>query len=119
MWNNASKSQPVMTTISCGSTTFCVAGGASDNVRFLVTYNGKRWSKPLNADPEGTGFDSISCASAKFCMAVDTEGRYLTDSNGSWSRGENSTSPLTAVSCPTNSFCGAISNDGLALVWRS
>ena len=59
---------------------------------------------------------SVSCPTARFCVAVDSDGYELTYSNGSWSSGQqidfNSNNGLYSVSCPSASFCVAVDNGG-------
>ena len=67
-----------------------------------------RWSRPVSLDPIAGVLSSVSCASPRFCAAVDDNG-YAFEWNGrSWSTTAYSvTSPadrtasLTSVSCPT------------------
>lgn len=58
-----------------------------------------------------TAYDSISCPSASFCMAVSASGMAFTDSNGSWSNGQSFDTKGTGsayVSCASSSFCMAV-----------
>ena len=76
-----------VSSVSCTSATFCVAGGQYENSperdqAFVSVYNGTTWTDTevvgaLNTD----GFaavNSVSCTSASFCVA----GGYYQDSNG-------------------------------------
>jgi hypothetical protein len=60
---------------------------------------------------------SVSCASTKFCAAVDSGGSAYTYSGGSWSKPRPlSSGPLSWVSCPTAGSCVATS-DGADTVY--
>ena len=65
--------------MTCVSTTFCVAVGASG---YVTTYNGTSWSTATDVDSTRS-LDSVSCTSSTFCEAVDTSG-YATKYTGSW-----------------------------------
>jgi hypothetical protein len=75
-------------------------------------------------DHQAGNFRSVSCATAKFCMAVDESGDNALEWNGgAWSR-PASIDPggdrveLTSVSCPTPSFCVAVDTLGRILSWN-
>jgi hypothetical protein len=67
--------------VSCPTRHFCAAvDGASGNV---VTFDGSSWTAPVNIDSEAANSDpgpvliflmSVSCRSARFCVAGDTIG---------------------------------------------
>jgi serine/threonine protein kinase len=60
---------------------------------------------------------SVSCASTKFCAAVDSGGSAYTYSGGSWSKPRQlGGGPLSWVSCPTAGSCVATS-DGADTVY--
>lgn len=65
-------------------------------------------------DPAGGGLTSISCASSTTCVAVDSDGRALTDELGVWSApvAIDAGHPLIGVSCPSETFCAAVTSDG-------
>ena len=96
-----------VTTVSCASATFCVAG---DLTGAVSTYYGSAWSSPLSVDATHS-IASISCPSSTFCVATDQNGEYITWSNGSWSQPaafSPSSSTMVAVSCATTNFCMAV-----------
>jgi hypothetical protein len=111
--------------LSCASSRFCA--NIHDN---LPNYwNGSRWrwassykTEPLgNAIPRDDSFISgLSCASATFCVAVDTRTTPLIWDGHTWlySTVSGRASAPTSVSCTTASFCVATSSTtGLALEW--
>ncbi|MCL4448934.1 MAG: hypothetical protein M1152_04520 [Actinobacteria bacterium] len=83
----ASLDQPTgysLTSVSCTSTTFCIATDGSNTVRI---FNGTAWFTSVvpPAGPPTAGYNSVSCISRSFCEAVGVEG-YATTFNGtSWS----------------------------------
>ncbi len=76
----------VLTSVSCVSTTFCVAGGwggpvSGTQLPLIETFNGSSWSiTPIPAPPNpyplsvaneySAHLESVSCASPSFCVAV-------------------------------------------------
>jgi len=120
-----------VSSVSCTSATFCVAGGQYENSperdqAFVSVYNGTTWTDTevvgaLNTD----GFaavNSVSCTSASFCVA----GGYYQDSNGNeqafvsvyngttWTDTEvagalntGSIGQILSVSCTSAAFCVA------------
>jgi hypothetical protein len=60
--------------VSCGAAGECVAVDGKDQA---VTYENGGWSAPSNIDPNGDGINSISCPTATFCAAVDSNGDVL------------------------------------------
>ena len=69
-----------LSSIWCSSATYCVAAGSTNangaaaQAPLTATWNGRTWSasKPPNPtrSPQWAWFNGISCASAKFCVAV-------------------------------------------------
>lgn len=116
----------ILADASCPTRAFCAAVDENGNA---LTWNGRRWSRPVALDPIAGILTSVSCASAAFCVAVDGNG-YAFEWNGrSWSTTSYSaTSPadrrggaLTSVSCPASAggtFCVAVDGDGNALTWN-
>lgn len=93
-------------TLSCATTTFCVAADLGGNA---FTYNGASWK----ASSTGISASDISCASPAFCMAINSY--EATTYNGtSWSAPAtvSANDQLVSVSCPTASFCLAVSSLG-------
>jgi hypothetical protein len=67
--------------VSCPSSDFCAAVDGNDGN--LVTFDGRSWSAPVTIDPKAANSDqgqvliflmSVSCRSARFCVAGDTSG---------------------------------------------
>jgi hypothetical protein len=70
---------PELTSVSCVSTTFCVAVGqtnassqeTSSDGTLAETWDGTRWSMVHTPNPSRTsGLSGVSCASKTFCVAV-------------------------------------------------
>lgn len=106
----------VMVSVSCVGTSFCVDGGA-----LTSTYNGSSWSYPVSVDPQA-GFNSVSCVSTTFCMAVDTSGQALSYNGSSWSKPTVIDSNpgyygLMGVSCVSTTFCMAVDDNGQAVAY--
>jgi hypothetical protein len=92
-----------LTSVSCISTTFCVASG---NMH-AYTYSGGTWDRGVLVEPSNK-LTGVSCASADFCAAVDSAGNAYTFSGHSWSAPDRlATTGMTGVSCPTAGFCMA------------
>jgi hypothetical protein len=125
--------------VSCPSTRNCYAvgeytpKGTSVSVPLIEHWNGATWSKQNAPVPSGTTFGeltAVSCPSAKFCVAVGTDGsgaliERLTASG--WSRTTPRSAPsamLYGVSCPSASSCFAVGSNltarggSLALRWN-
>jgi hypothetical protein len=76
------------------------------------------WSAGKLIDSTGASLTGISCPTAAFCMAVDSGGKVLTYSGGTWSgpRPVASGNYLAGVSCASASFCAAITDGATAYV---
>ncbi len=60
---------------------------------------------------------AVSCPTARFCVAVDDQGRAVTFSDGVWSTPRPLVdTALNAVSCPTPGFCAAVAVNGDVLI---
>ncbi|MGD0748329.1 MAG: RHS repeat-associated core domain-containing protein [Acidimicrobiales bacterium] len=101
--------------VSCASSTACVAVDDNDNAMVL---SDTTWAAPSPIPSEtGTGNEpsAVSCPSATFCMAVDSGGG-ATDWNGStWSSlvsVESTSVALKGVSCASSSLCVANDKNG-------
>jgi hypothetical protein len=98
--------------LSCASTSFCIAGGRS----YEVTFNGVSWSDPIETDVGVLFSTSVSCASSLFCTLVGDGTTTIALNDGSWDApAEIDSGDLTAVSCPSSSFCVAVDGDGRVL----
>jgi hypothetical protein len=126
MIDNNSIGYPGLVDVSCVTEQSCVAVDASGNA---LTDTGRGWSPPVNLvpprpRPDGPGprllgFESFSCPTRRFCMAVNVAAAAISYMNGRWGHltqvepvvygedGEPSVG-LTTVSCPTPSFCLAV-----------
>ena len=98
--------------VSCPTTSFCLAVDARDSSAFL--FNGRTWRPaPGIDDPApGTqpGMASVSCPSPGFCVAVDNGANAFTFNGTSWSPASviDPGNQLSTVSCPGKSFCAAV-----------
>jgi hypothetical protein len=90
-------------------------------------WNGQAWTQPNDADAQGQ-LNSVSCASAAFCVIVDSNGAVLTWNGQGFGapqtiasepplNGTNA-SGLTGVSCPTPTFCRAVDSIGRVFGWN-
>jgi hypothetical protein len=113
--------------VSCVTSTFCVAAGSVDVAAVSSTHidqwNGAAWSavnSPNTAGVTDSEFESVSCTSTSFCMAVGFQnpgsvyGPLTEEWNGSvWSivptaaLAVGSSSELDAISCTSTTFCVA------------
>ncbi len=97
--------------VSCVSSTFCVgldlASGSA------LRWNGTSWSAPDRLESGAyldAGYDMhLSCASASFCMAVDTSGNGFAYDGTSWSATAGVGLDAVALSCASSTFCVAVS----------
>ena len=79
------------------------------------------WSTPKSIDAQSPyGLSSVSCASADFCVAVDSNGYALTYDGSAWSTPQNidSSHHLFSVSCVSNSYCAAVDGVGNVLTFN-
>ena len=60
--------------VSCRARTACMA---VDEGGFMTRWNGSTWSRKRRIDPSRAGLIDVSCASARFCVAVGLNGRAL------------------------------------------
>jgi hypothetical protein len=98
--------------ISCAGS-FCAAASTSGDV--AIRRNG-RWSiQAVDVNP----ILAVSCPSATFCLATDSQGEYLKWNGKRWTA-PSSRYPfsygfsrgLVAVSCPSATFCVAVDEAG-------
>jgi hypothetical protein len=103
--------------VSCASTTFCVAvdnflGGAS-------LYNGTTWSDISMSGGAGA-VSSVSCPTTSFCMAVDAFGNAFSYDGSAWTEYANmdpslmfsdGSLPPSSVSCASSSMCIAVDSE--------
>jgi len=94
--------------LSCPTASFCAAGTFGGSV---VTFDGNTWSTPEHIT--ATMVSQISCATASFCVGVDTDGEAVRYDGTSWSAPQqiSRSALLTAVSCPSSTYCLAAGAD--------
>ncbi len=116
--------------VSCPTTSFCVAGDRFGDVYYYGTPGGSSGGSPISsatwsvansvdANAYNPIIESISCPSSSYCMAVDASGQYFTFNGTSW------TSPtqfdtqingngnyVASVSCVSTTFCVAVDSAG-------
>ena len=105
--------------LSCVSPVFCavvfqVDGGSGGSGSKASIFNGTRWSAPVTIDTGSLGLvSSLSCASARFCVAADYEGRVIRYTGSGWDKPKSllPASSATSVSCSSASTCVATSGD--------
>ncbi len=110
-----------MESISCASSSFCLAADYEETYSDTYTYNGIGWSSATEIDPVGYGVYSISCPSSTFCVAVGGGGLAYTYSNGRWAT-PLSVDPgynLSSVSCSSPAFCVAVDLGGDVVNYRA
>ena len=106
--------------VSCSSATFCMAAGQGFSVLPQVVktcdtvtiFNGASWTAPVVVDAERS-IVTISCISASFCMAGDTDGGVRIFDGRSWSS-RTAVAPagaLTSISCSLKTMCVAVARD--------
>jgi hypothetical protein len=85
------------------------------------------FAAPVSQDQPAGGLDSVSCATATFCAAIDSYGNVASFSGTAWSALQP-TEPLpagtaagmaTAISCPKPTFCAAVDSGGSASTMTS
>lgn len=90
--------------VSCGPTT-CTVGDVGGGVA-VYTDASATWASRVSIDSHG--IVSLACSpTGQFCLAVDSDGDYLTESGGSWTA-PAALSEGTAfgpASCATTSWC--------------
>jgi hypothetical protein len=122
--------QTSLTSVSCPSTSLCVA---SDERGGVVTSNdpaggSSAWRLTVAAAPPSFGIDSLSCPSASRCIALNagTSDAVLTDeprSGTTWvpvvikpGDEEPNARSLTSISCPSVLFCAVVDEAGQVIV---
>ena len=111
--------QAAVHSVSCSSSSFCVAVGGHD----AVIYNGSTWSAPGQITE--ANLHAVSCSTAFFCVAVAedySEGHDVSAmvyNGSSWSSPtkialgpDRAQSNVDSVSCPSSSFCTALAPEG-------
>ena len=120
----------LITSVSCSSPNFCVAGGnyqdsSGNSQAFVSVWNGTTWTDSrVAASLNNGGFASItsvSCSSSTFCVAGDSSGNgqaFVSVWNGTtWTDSQVAAAlytglgaGITSVSCSSSNFCVAGGN---------
>jgi hypothetical protein len=110
-----SKSRGILTSISCPTSTWCMAGDAYGNV---TTYDGSGWSTPVVVDSRDYLY-GMSCPTTTFCAAIDAYGYAVTFDGSGWSDPVrvSSADAEVAVSCGSVDMCVAANLDGTVATW--
>ncbi len=102
--------------VSCPSSTFCMAVGSNSNDNIALSFNGTSWKR--QSLPSGvSSLSPVSCASATFCMMLGWDSNDNTIPlafNGSTWKRQNlpvTTGTIDSVSCPSPTFCEAVGWD--------
>jgi len=108
-----------ISSLSCPSTTFCIALGADGDV---YHFDGTRWTGPIEITSQrtGPGTVSVSCASSTFCGADPTGGNEVVMWNGAvWSSSTTLTGAhgIEAVGCALTGYCAAVDGEGNAFAY--
>lgn len=115
--------------ISCPTTTLCVAVDNAANGQVFVTTDPTGPASSWTPTPIGSGvtLDTVSCASATFCMIGGTDGYYTTDPTGganAWKATtalSSSYSVIASITCNTVKLCVGVGygNAGVGLATAS
>jgi hypothetical protein len=102
--------------ISCASSaSFCVVvTGLWKMSSDAIVYEDGIWRAPTVLGGPARDFDSVSCTSPSFCIAVDVVGDADVYNGSVWSA-PSKVAPdigLSSVSCASPSFCVAVGTDG-------
>jgi hypothetical protein len=108
-------SQGQLTSVSCASSSFCVAVDRNGNA---FVFSGNSWSSAESIDSQ-QDLTSLSCSSSSFCVAVDLGGNAITYNGTSWSPAQSvdSSQGLRSVSCLSSAFCVAVDGSGNAFTY--
>ena len=110
--NPLSGSDETLSSISCWTSTACVAVSTND---VLSTADGTNWT--LENTHVYQFLLGVSCSSASSCIAVGANGTVLTRNGGVWThRASGTTHHLFAVMCPTARTCYAVGDAGTIIV---
>jgi len=128
----AAASPSALQSVSCVSTSFCVAVGGSTSAGLVATWNGKSWTMHSLGD---TLLYAVTCVSRAWCKAAGSEtnilkGRLpiLTWDRERWGTTIDDAPPnavITGIDCPTEHVCVAVGSKpsqnepaSLAQVWE-
>ncbi|HEX8092567.1 hypothetical protein [Jatrophihabitans sp.] len=96
-----------LTSVSCATTSFCVA---TDYSKAFV-FNGTAWSGATRVSDET--LSTVSCPSPTFCMALDGLEVSHTYDGTAWSSRQLPTWGWDVVSCSSSAFCAAFGENGV------
>jgi hypothetical protein len=114
--------------VSCGSPTFCVAVGTGENRAMIEGWNGVKWT--FATSPKGAPLAQLSavdCTSVRSCWAVGVNGsggalfEYWNGSEWRAVSGPAGKDVLTSVSCVSARFCAAVGESGnrsVVMLWQ-
>lgn len=115
--------------ISCPTTTFCLAvdNAANGQVAFTTDPTGPASAWTLTTVGSGVTLNSVSCATATFCMIGGTDGYYATDPTGGATAWKATTalspsySVIASIACNTLKLCVGVGygNAGVGLATAS
>ena len=72
-------------------------------------YNGTSWKKKsVSNNKNYRPWDSISCASSTFCVAINYGSQFSIFNGKSWSKPTLLWAVYREVDCPSTSFCAAL-----------
>ncbi len=100
--------------VSCAAPKFCVAvdGAGVDSSGSAFTYTGT-WSAATPVS-SGTGLNSISCPTSKYCLATGADGNYYTRTSGKWSGSQSGVLGEYDASCTSSVSCVVLGAGGSA-----
>lgn len=96
--------------LSCASTTFCLAEPAGTNV--VVSSEDGSWAATTLA--AAVDLEAVGCARSGYCAAVDAEGNAFALNHGSWVRTAGDWGAVAAIACVSASFCMSAGPDGIS-----
>jgi len=105
-----------LSSLACTSRTFCAGITSKGSKLYAETWNGSAWSAPDLLDSRSkpvTG--EVSCASKKFCIAVDSAGNFDLFDGINWSNPtavNGEAGGFAALSCPAYEDCTAVDGSG-------
>lgn len=97
--------------ISCPTRHACTAIGGFDAA---LTYDGKNWKGPRDADGERSSLRSVSCPTRSFCAAVGGRSMVV-EKRRHWGRVTPTAFVLDSVSCTGPRFCLATGRGGYVM----
>lgn len=109
-------SMPLLSSISCSSTTSCVVLSNGYFAR-ASRYDGTSWSAPVYLDSTHGSPIAVSCTSQDFCMLLDRWGgarRYTAAGWDDWTEADPGVE-VSALSCAGPAFCVAVDILGRAI----